>query len=168
MHLLLVALLFTISPMASAANLSGNWEVQSIGTDRQITIKQKGKKITAHRVLWPEFEGHSYKLEHLYRGNLIGKTIKGKLFVREEGQKDYEMLRPFIAEVISNDRINFDGLPIKRIVKPIPVTQGAILRFPPNLVQFKIKPDLLVALNYTKNNQKINAKLHTPLVFIKP
>ena len=43
----------------------------------------------ARTVMWPEFEGEKYKLEHLYRGTINGDRIKGKLLVREEELPDF-------------------------------------------------------------------------------
>ena len=57
-----------VSSQASAADVTGKWEVQSMGGDREIAVRQKGEKIVGHRVMWPVFDGEKYKFEHLYRG----------------------------------------------------------------------------------------------------
>ena len=104
---------------ANAATLGGDWEVQTMGSDREISIEQAGNEIAAHRVMWPEFEGEKYKLEHLYRGTLIGNRIRGKLYVKEPELKDFEALRDFTGE-ITGDSIVLDGLPMKRKNPPPP------------------------------------------------
>src|SRR5689334_9431212 len=115
-RLLFPTLLLAYAGSAAAQDLTGTWEVQSLGSDRAMTIEQKGKKIVAHRVLWPEFEGEKYKLEHLYRGTLEadGKSIKGQLLVKEDQLPDWEVLRAFTGKINSADDANIDGLPIKR------------------------------------------------------
>src|SRR5712691_7423083 len=95
----LVVALFLVSSQAFAADLSGKYEVQSMGADRALDMQQKGNKIVAHRIMWPEFEGQKYKLEHLYRGTVNGQAIKGELLVKEEDAKEYEVLRDFTGSV---------------------------------------------------------------------
>jgi hypothetical protein len=99
---------------ASAVDLNGKWEVQSLSADRDIKIEQKGTKVVAYRVLWPEFEGQKYKLEHLYRGTLNGNSIKGQLLVKEEELPDFEVLREFVGAVEADGALVLDGLPLKR------------------------------------------------------
>jgi hypothetical protein len=114
--LLLVLALFTVAETARAdARLAGKWEIQSMGADRVVTIEQKGRKVIAHRVMWPEFEGERYKLEHLYRGTLTGDRINGELLVREEELPDYEVLRTFTARVQSPNEMIWDGIPMRRV-----------------------------------------------------
>ncbi len=108
-----VLVLSVLSPVA-VTNLSGAWEIQSMGSDRAIAIQQKGKKLVAHRVLWPEFEGTKYKLGHLYRGRLRGRRIKGQLLVREEELPKFEVLRSFTGSLEKDGTIILDGLPLKR------------------------------------------------------
>ena len=74
--------------MAAGVSLAGEWEIQSMGSDRAVTISQKGERVTAYRVMWPEFEGEKYKLEHMYKGRISGKTIEGDLLVREGADAD--------------------------------------------------------------------------------
>ncbi len=96
-------------------DLTGSWEIQSMGGDRQVEIRQKGKKVVAHRVMWPEFNGEKYKLEHLYRGTLQGDTIVGDLLVKEDELPKFEVLRSFTASVRPDGGIVLDGLPLKRV-----------------------------------------------------
>lgn len=114
MRLLACALAFALPQTALAADLSGHWEVQSMGSDREIVIQQRGKKLVAHRVMWPDFEGERYKLEHLYRGTLAGERLTGELLVREEGQRQYEVLRAFVGEVSARG-VKLDGMGLRRI-----------------------------------------------------
>jgi hypothetical protein len=100
---------------ARAADLSGKWEVQAMGSDRDIAVQQKGQKLVAHRVMWPMFDGAKYKLEHLYRGTINGSQIKGDLLVKEEEQTEYEVLRPFLGTINAQGGITLDGLPLKRL-----------------------------------------------------
>jgi hypothetical protein len=111
-------LLAALWPAAAlAAELSGSWEVQTMGGDRVVQIEQKGNKIVAHRVMWPEFEGKKYKLEHLYRGQLSGNKLDGDLLVKEDELPSFEVLRTFTGNVTSDDKITIDGLPMKRTGK---------------------------------------------------
>ncbi|MEZ4272718.1 MAG: tetratricopeptide repeat protein [Myxococcota bacterium] len=114
----LFALLITLflSTTALAANYSGTWEIRSLGADRQVTVTHTGNKIMVHRVLWPVFEGEKYKLEHLYRGTAKKNHIRGKLLVKEEGQKAFEVLRDFDGRMESNGTLTIDGLPLQRVV----------------------------------------------------
>lgn len=113
--LLLLTVLTCVETARADTPFAGTWEIQSMGADRVVTIEQKGRRITAHRVMWPEFEGETYKLEHLYRGTLNGNTIVGDLFVREEELPEYEALRTFTARVEGPNRMIWDGLPIERV-----------------------------------------------------
>lgn len=109
-----ISLLLLCQPVM-AAGLSGQWQIQSMGGDRDVVVQHKGKKFVARRVMWPEFEGERYKLEHLYRGTIKGKAIRGELLVKEEELPDFEVLRDFRGSLESSDKILLDGLPIKRI-----------------------------------------------------
>jgi len=102
----------------SATDLTGAWEVQTMGGDREIKIEQRGAKVVAHRILWPEYEGKKYKLEHLYRGTLNGANIVGQLLVKEEETADFEVLRDFAATVSGASALVFDALPLKRVGAP--------------------------------------------------
>ncbi len=99
---------------AAASSLTGAWEAQTMGADRDFTIQQKGNQVLAHRVMWPEFEGERYKLEHLYRGTLNGNKMSGDLLVKEEGFKDFELLRAFDGAVKGDNLIDVDGFALKR------------------------------------------------------
>lgn len=101
----------------AATSLSGTWELQSMGGDRTFMLEQKGDMLTAYRVMWPKFEGETYKLEHLYYGKIRGKKIEGQLLVREEEIPDFEVLRTFRGEVKGGTTLLLDGLPLKRLGK---------------------------------------------------
>lgn len=98
-----------------ASDLSGQWEIQSMGGDRQVVIEQKAAKVIVHRTLWPEFEGKKYRLEHLYRGNVSGQKISGQLLVKEEEAKEFETLREFVGAMKSDSEVTIDGLPMRRL-----------------------------------------------------
>lgn len=108
-----------------AADLSGMWELQAIGQDgTSLQIEQKGDKVMIYRVMYPEFEGEKYKLEHLYRGNLIGKNLSGSLLVRDDPKAPFETLRPFDGIVKMDNYIVVDDLPLKLVKAgsdPLPV-----------------------------------------------
>ncbi len=110
----LVVFALASSAWAAGSDLSGKWEIQSLGSDRALDVQQKGQKFVAHRVMWPEFDGEKYKLEHLYRGTINGSTIKGELLVKEEELPKFEVLRDFTGQIGSDGKIVLDGLPIKR------------------------------------------------------
>jgi hypothetical protein len=103
-------------PLLAAAqvDLAGLWEIQSMGADRQVEVKVQGAKLVAHRVMWPEFEGEKYKLEHLYRGVIKGGNITGQLLVKEEELPDFEVLRDFTGSIDGGGRFTLDGMPMKR------------------------------------------------------
>jgi tetratricopeptide (TPR) repeat protein len=114
---LVVGLLVSWSLSGYATVLfSGEWSYQALNAgDTSFKVKQEGSKITFYRVMFPEFEGERYKLEHMYRGKITGNKIEGKLFVREEGMPDFETLRVFRGEIQSNDKMLMDDMPLKRI-----------------------------------------------------
>jgi len=111
------ALLFGVASVGLASDYSGKWELQSLGGDRNFNIEHKGKKLLAHRVMWPEFEGEKYKLEHLYRGKIKGNKIIGQLLVKEDELPEFEVLRNFTGSISNDSKILLDGLPLKRIGK---------------------------------------------------
>ena len=115
--MLLLSALLASGP-AHAGDLSGVWELQTMGSDRTLTVEQSGAKLAAHRVLWPEFEGKRYQLEHLYRGSLAGGEITGELLVREDGKGEFEILRPFKGKAGAAEQLIIDDLPAKRAGKP--------------------------------------------------
>ncbi len=110
--------------VAAATDFSGPWELQTMGADRELIVEQRGQELTIHRVMWPEFEGRRYKLEHLYRGKLEDRKITGNLLVREQGQKKYELLRKFEGEVDDEDGLSIDGIKLKRVVPEEPAAKS--------------------------------------------
>lgn len=109
-----VVAILLVPRLAAAVDLAGTWEIQAMGGDRTVDVQQRGNTLIAHRVMWPTFEGKKYKLEHLFRGTISGRSIAGDLLVKEEGFADYEILRKFDGSIASNDRITLDGNPMKR------------------------------------------------------
>jgi tetratricopeptide (TPR) repeat protein len=104
-----------LAPPAAAEDLSGRWELQSLGADRELKLVQRGNKLMAYRVMWPEFEGKRYKLEHLYRGRIKGKALRGKLMVKEPELPRFEKLRSFKGKLTSSKAIILDGMPLRRL-----------------------------------------------------
>lgn len=100
---------------AWAGTLAGEWSYRALNSgDTNFKAEQQGDEVTFYRVLWPEFEGQRYKLEHLYRGTINGDTISGRLWVREDGTGEFEPLRPFTGKVLGPDRLELDDLPLRR------------------------------------------------------
>ncbi|MEK7704475.1 MAG: hypothetical protein AAB426_05905 [Myxococcota bacterium] len=112
---------FLAVPLAALAadDLSGVWEVESLGSDRRVEVWQDGDEIIAYRVMYPEFEGERYKLEHLLRGKISGTRIAGQLFVREEGVPEFDSLRPFYGRIDGDTKVLLDGLPIGKTVEKL-------------------------------------------------
>ncbi|MBN2495805.1 MAG: hypothetical protein JXR96_14540 [Deltaproteobacteria bacterium] len=115
------------APAARAAvSYAGEWEYQALNAgDTSFKVEHEGSKITFYRVLHPEFEGQRYKLEHIYRGELAGERIHGKMFVREEGMADFEFLRDFDGQILDADRMKMDEMPLKRIRAAAPAPAPA-------------------------------------------
>ena len=111
--LALVSLLLCDS--ARAVSYSGQWEYRALNAgDTNFNVEQVGDDIKFYRVLYPEYHGSHFKLEHIYKGKLKGKSIAGFLFVREEGMKDFEKLRDFTGEIKSANEMVVDDLPLVR------------------------------------------------------
>ncbi len=116
-----------LSPAARAENLSGEWSYQALNAeDTNFKVEHKGAEVTFYRQLHPEFEGKRYLLEHIYRGKLSGKKIQGKMFVREEGMREFEFLRPFEGTIKSDERMVMDEMPLKRITPATPAPSDAV------------------------------------------
>lgn len=123
--LLLSPSMLVLPGVALADDLTGMWELQAIGQDgTSIQIEQKGDAIMLYRVMYPEFEGQKYKLEHLYKGNIIGTNVSGTLMVRDDPKGQFEPLRPFDGHINQNSYIVVDDLPLKLVKAgggPLPV-----------------------------------------------
>lgn len=109
-----ISLLF--ASVAMAGSYTGEWEYQALNSgDTNFKVEHSGGGITFYRVMFPEYQGSRFKLEHIYRGKLSGKRIHGDLFVREEGMAEFEKLRPFDGKVVTADKLKMDDLPLERI-----------------------------------------------------
>lgn len=109
---------------AQAADLSGDWTYQALNSsDTNFRVEQKAGEINLYRILYPEFEGKHYKLEHWYKGALKAQVINGKMFVREEGMTDFEFLRPFVGKMTSEEKMVVDDLPLRRSPKESPSSE---------------------------------------------
>lgn len=101
-------------PATASADATGVWEISSLGGDRRVEIWQEGDELVAYRVLYPEFDGERYKLEHLFRGHISGKNVEGELLVKEEGMRAFDPLRSFRGRIEADGTITLDGLPMKK------------------------------------------------------
>jgi tetratricopeptide (TPR) repeat protein len=102
---------------------TGEWAYQALNAgDTAFKVEQQGGQITFYRVLFPEYEGSKYKLEHMYKGEVKGRKVEGKMFVREEGMPDFQFLRTFAGEIEGDDRMEMDGMVLKRAGEVIPDT----------------------------------------------
>jgi len=125
-----------VPPATAAKNYNGEWSYQALNAgDTNFKVEHKGDQITFYRVLHPEFEGKHYKLEHMYKGNLSGNQIRGKMWVREEGMADFEFLRQFSGEVQSENRMVMDELPLKRVGKVLKEEESPGSRFSKVIIQ---------------------------------
>jgi len=120
------ALILSIGAAAEAkrkghrqGKLTGNWEIQSLGGDREVQIEHKGRGFTAIRVMWqPTEEGDRFRLEHRFKGRVTGKEIKGQLFVKEGKAGKLLPLRNFRGSIESKDEITLDGMRLLRVLPP--------------------------------------------------
>lgn len=111
---IVAVVIMTSAASAKMPTLSGKWRIRSLGDFRNVTLTHKGRKLEAHRVLWPEFQGERYQLEHLYRGRIQGNSICGELHVREDGKGKFESLRPFTGSIETDGTVILDGMPLRR------------------------------------------------------
>ncbi|OGQ89960.1 MAG: hypothetical protein A2289_15260 [Deltaproteobacteria bacterium RIFOXYA12_FULL_58_15] len=114
LNIVLIAPFLLQSAVAEAVELTGVWEISSLGGDRRVEIWHDGEQLTAYRVLWPEFEGERYKLEHVFRGKITGTDLSGKLLVKEDGMPNFDDLRAFDGRVDDDSKITLDGMPLRR------------------------------------------------------
>ncbi len=111
-----LGLLVFCPDLSAAGNYSGQWSYQALNAgDTSFKVEQEGNNITFYRVLHPEFEGERYLLEHMYRGTLVGEKVTGRLFVREEGMKEFEFLRAFDGKLAGQDEMVIDQMDLRRI-----------------------------------------------------
>jgi hypothetical protein len=129
---LIAVLLYLLASPAHAAestDLSGMWELQAIGQDgTSIQCDNKEDVILLYRVMYPEFEGEKYKLEHLYKGRIIGTKISGSLLVRDDPKGQFETLRSFDGQIRNETYMLIDDLPLKLVKAghdPLPVQPPA-------------------------------------------
>jgi tetratricopeptide (TPR) repeat protein len=117
MSILLASLLVIMSVSAFAAgNYSGEWSYQALNAgDTNFKVEHSQNKITFYRILYPEFEGERYKLEHMFKGNIKTNKINGQLLVREEGMDQFEQLRPFLGKIKSQTMMEVDGMVLKKV-----------------------------------------------------
>jgi tetratricopeptide (TPR) repeat protein len=134
--LAVILALVWVAPALAARNYTGEWSYQALNSgDTNFKVEHKGNKITFYRVLHPEFQGERYKLEHVYKGTITKNQIRGKMWVREEGMADFEVLRPFSGEIRSDTRMVMDELPLKRVGKVLEEEDPPESRFTKVIIQ---------------------------------
>jgi len=101
---------------AEAGPYAGEWAYQALNSkDTHFKVEHKGREILLYRILFPDPAGDpSYRLEHLYKGRIEQKRVTGKMFVRERALDDFEFLRAFSGEIVGQDRMVIDDLPLER------------------------------------------------------
>ena len=125
-----------VPPAIAARDYNGEWSYQALNAgDTNFKVEHKGDQITFYRVLNPEFEGKRYKLEHMYKGTITNNQIRGKMWVREEGMADFEVLRPFSGEIQGNTRMVMDELPLKRVGQVLKEEEPPESRFSKVIIQ---------------------------------
>ena len=128
-------------PAQAKPKLSGMWELESLTSDRRLDLKQRGRRLRAHRLIWTEFEGRQIKLEHSYRGTLRGRKITGKLYVKEPGSSRFSPLRAFKGKILGPNNIILDGMPLKRAAPALqPVPQAKPGRRRPRVIHIDSVP----------------------------
>jgi len=93
----------------------GRWECQSMGADTDATLSVRGDELVIYRAMYPEFEGKSYKLEHLFKLKLSGTKLSGQLWVRDDPKDEFTPLRAIEGELISEAELELDHIPFRLI-----------------------------------------------------
>ncbi len=100
---------------ADVGSYEGEWAYQALNTkDTHFKVEQKGGELLLYRILYPDPQDPSYRLEHLYKGRIEGKKVSGKMFVREKSLDDFEFLRAWNGELVDKNRMVIDDLPLER------------------------------------------------------
>ena len=86
-----------------------------MGADTDANVSVRGDDVVVYRAMYPEFEGKSYKLEHLFRLKLTGTKLVGQLFVRDDPKDEFAALRPIEGVVISEGELKLDDVPFRLI-----------------------------------------------------
>jgi hypothetical protein len=84
-----------------------------MGADTDATVSVRGDEVVIYRAMFPEFEGKSYKLEHLFRLKLSGTKLTGQMFVRDDPKEGFTPLRPIEGVLVSDTELNLDGTPFR-------------------------------------------------------
>jgi hypothetical protein len=105
--------LLLLPSLLAAAPTPGRWECQSMGADTDATVSVRGDQVVIYRAMFPEFEGKSYKLEHLFRLKLTGTKLSGQLLVRDDPKSDFTPLRAIEGELLSETELQLDGTPYR-------------------------------------------------------
>ena len=86
-----------------------------MGADTEAKVSVRGDEVVIYRAMYPEFEGKSYKLEHLFRLKLSGSKLVGQLFVRDDPKDQFAPLRAIEGELVSEGELRLDGTPFKLV-----------------------------------------------------
>ena len=84
-----------------------------MGADTDATVSVRGDEVVIYRAMYPEFEGKSYKLEHLFRLKLSGTKLSGQMFVRDDPKDGFTPLRPIEGVLVSESELQLDGTPFR-------------------------------------------------------
>jgi hypothetical protein len=84
-----------------------------MGADTDATISVRGDEVVIYRAMYPEFEGKSYKLEHLFRLKLSGTKLSGQMLVRDDPKDGFTPLRPIEGVLVSDSELQLDGTPFR-------------------------------------------------------
>lgn len=115
--------------LLAAGPTPGRWECQSMGADTDATVSVRGDEVVVYRAMYPEFEGKSYKLEHLFKLKLAGTKLSGQLFVRDDPKDGFAPLRAIEGVFVSESEFSLDGTPFKLaeakdVKDAVPVASG--------------------------------------------
>ena len=86
-----------------------------MGADTDATVSVRGDEVVIYRAMYPEFEGKSYKLEHLFRLKLTGTKLAGQLFVRDNPKDQFAPLRSIEGVFVSEGELQLDGTPFRLV-----------------------------------------------------
>lgn len=130
----------------------GRWECQSMGADTEANVSVRGDEILIYRAMYPEFEGKSYKLEHLFKLKLTRTKLTGQLLVRDDPRNQFTVLRAIEGELISEGELRLDGTPFKlleagELKSPVPAPAAPVLGYFAQVVQRAATAEDLFALH---------------------
>jgi len=104
-----------------AYNFSGDWELNTMGGNKKVQIKQTENKIEMFRTITQDFDGKPYTIQHLITGNINSKQTESEcnLYVKDEELPEFELLRTIPFKIINEKELEIDGI---KLVLQTPVT----------------------------------------------